>query len=185
MPKKFSDLRAKMAPEAQARVKARVRGALAEMPLQELRRARELAQQAVGEVLGMSQPEVSKLEQRSDALISTVRRYVEAMGGELEIVARFPEGAVRITQFQDIGRSRDAELPLASGGWMAREREDRDGRTFVVGDLHAYVARLGQGTPDESARWVREDRSSTAPARRPAKPARPVQRAKPAKPARQ
>ncbi len=158
MPKKFSDLRAKMAPEAQARVKARVRGALAEMPLQELRRARELAQQAVGEVLGMSQPEVSKLEQRSDALISTVRRYVEAMGGELEIVARFPEGAVRITQFQD-----------------------RDGRKFGVGDLHAYVATLGQGTPDESARWVREDRSSTAPARRSAKPARPVQRAKPAR----
>jgi predicted XRE-type DNA-binding protein len=106
MAKKFSDLRAKLAPEAQARVKARVQEALAEMPLQELRRARELAQQAVGEVLGMSQPEVSKLEQRSDALISTVRRYVEAMGGELEIVARFPEGAVRITQFQDIGPSR-------------------------------------------------------------------------------
>jgi predicted XRE-type DNA-binding protein len=93
-------------PEAQARVKVRVQEALAEMPLQELRRARELAQQTLGEVLGMSQPEVSKLEQRSDALISTVRRYVEAMGGELEIVARFPDGAVRITQFQDIGPSR-------------------------------------------------------------------------------
>ena len=106
MAKKFSDLRGKMSPEAQARVKVRVQEALAEMPLQELRRARELAQQTLGEVLGMSQPEVSKLEQRSDALISTVRRYVEAMGGELEIVARFPDGAVRITQFQDIGPSR-------------------------------------------------------------------------------
>jgi hypothetical protein len=50
----------------------------------------------------MSQPEVSKLEKRTDCLISTVRRYVEAMGGQLEIVARFPDGAVRINQFEDL-----------------------------------------------------------------------------------
>ena len=102
MAKKFSELRAKMSPEARARVDARVRAALQEMPLNELRRARELAQKTVGEVLGMTQPEVSKLEQRSDALISTVRRYIEAMGGELEIVARFRDGDVRITQFGDL-----------------------------------------------------------------------------------
>jgi transcriptional regulator with XRE-family HTH domain len=102
MAKKFADLRAKMSAEAQAEVAARVQATLQEMPLQELRRARELAQQTIGEILGMSQPEVSKLEKRSDALISTVRRYVEAMGGELEIVARFPDGAVKITQFSDL-----------------------------------------------------------------------------------
>ena len=81
------------------------------MPLNELRRALELAQKTVGEILGMTQPDVSKLEQRSNALISTVRRYIEAMGGELDIVARFPRGDVRITQFGDLDerRSRAAE----------------------------------------------------------------------------
>jgi len=102
MAKKFSELRAKMSPEARARVNARVQAALQEMPLNELRRARELAQKTLGEVLGMTQPEVSKLEQRSDALISTVRHYIEAMGGQLDIVARFPDGDVRITQFGDL-----------------------------------------------------------------------------------
>lgn len=102
MAKKFSELRAKMSPEARARVDARVQAALKEMPLNELRRAHELAQKTVGEILGMTQPEVSKLEQRSDALISTVRRYIEAMGGALDIVARFPDGDVRITQFGDL-----------------------------------------------------------------------------------
>ena len=105
MTKKFSELRATMSPEGRARVDARVQVALQEMPLNELRRAREMAQKTVGEILGMAQPEVSKLEQRSDALISTVRRYIEAMGGELDIVARFPGGDVRITQFGDLGRT--------------------------------------------------------------------------------
>ena len=102
MAKKFSELRAKMSPEARARVDARVQAALQDMPLNELRRARALAQKTVGDILGMAQPEVSKLEQRSDALISTVRHYIEAMGGELDIVARFPDGDVRITQFGDL-----------------------------------------------------------------------------------
>lgn len=61
-----------------------------------------MAQTTIGELLGMSQPEVSKLEQRSDALISTIRRYVQAMGGELEIVARFPGGTVKINQFNEL-----------------------------------------------------------------------------------
>jgi transcriptional regulator with XRE-family HTH domain len=102
MAKKFSELRAKTSPEARARVDARVQAALREMPLNELRRARELAQKTLGDILGMAQPEVSKLERRSDALISTIRHYVEAMGGELDIVARFPDGDVRITQFGDL-----------------------------------------------------------------------------------
>lgn len=116
MAKKFSELRAKMSPEARARVDARVQAALQEMPLNELRRARELAQKTVGDLLGMAQPEVSKLEQRSDALISTVRHYIEAMGGELDIVARFREGDVRITQFGDLDERKSA-------GGQRRKRE--------------------------------------------------------------
>lgn len=102
MARKFAELRAKMSSDSRARAEAMTRQLLKEMPLNELRRAHELAQTTIGELLGMSQPEVSKLEQRSDALISTVRRYVEAMGGELEIVARFSDGVVRLTQFEDL-----------------------------------------------------------------------------------
>lgn len=102
MARKFAELRAKMSSDSRARAEAMTRQLLKEMPLNELRRAHELAQTTIGELLGMSQPEVSKLEQRSDALISTVRRYVEAMGGELEIVARFPDGAVKINQFSEL-----------------------------------------------------------------------------------
>ena len=105
MARKFAELRAKMSPESRARAETMTRQLLKEMPLNELRRAHELAQTTIGELLGMSQPEVSKLEQRSDALISTVRRYVEAMGGELEIVAKFPGGAVKINQFSELKTS--------------------------------------------------------------------------------
>jgi predicted transcriptional regulator len=66
--------------------------------LGELRRARQLTQETLAETLGMSQPEVSKVEHRTDLYVSTLRRYVEAMGGELQIFARFPNGEVEIIQ---------------------------------------------------------------------------------------
>ena len=46
--------------------------------------------------------EVSKIEARADMYVSTLRSYIQAMGGELEIIARFPDGDVRINQFQDV-----------------------------------------------------------------------------------
>lgn len=102
MAKKFRDLvAATMRPEAQARAAEHTAAMLAEMPLNELRRARQLSQEVLARELGATQPEVSKLERRADMYVSTLRRYIEAMGGELEITARFPDGAVRITQFHD------------------------------------------------------------------------------------
>jgi hypothetical protein len=50
---------------------------------------------------GMSQPGIAQLEQRSDVFVSTLRRYIEAMGGELVITARFPFGETRISQFSE------------------------------------------------------------------------------------
>ena len=102
MAKKFSELRDKMSPERRARVEARVQTALKEMPLHELRRARDLTQMTLAKAMGTSQGEVSKIEQRTDVYVSTLRSYLEAMGGELEIVARFPDGAVRISQFGEL-----------------------------------------------------------------------------------
>lgn len=93
----------KLSPDAQARVKERVTTALDELPLQELRRARALSQVTLAELLNTTQPEVSKIEHRADLYVSTLRRYVEAMGGELDIVARFPDGSVRINQFEELG----------------------------------------------------------------------------------
>ncbi|MEJ7812990.1 MAG: XRE family transcriptional regulator [Gemmatimonadaceae bacterium] len=103
MAKKFRDLvTATMTPEAQARAAERTAAMLAEMPLNELRRARQLSQETLARELGATQPEVSRIEHRADMYVSTLRRYIEAMGGELEITARFPDGAVRITQFGDL-----------------------------------------------------------------------------------
>jgi len=61
-----------------------------EMSLRELRRAHKLTQERIAETLGIGQDQVSRLEQRSDLLISTLRSYVEAMGGRLTILAEFP-----------------------------------------------------------------------------------------------
>ena len=61
-----------------------------EMTLRELRKARQLTQVSVARELGINQDAVSRLEQRSDLLLSTLRKTVEAMGGSLSLIARFP-----------------------------------------------------------------------------------------------
>jgi len=77
---------------------------LAEMPLDELRRARGLSQKALAEVLHVQQPSIARLEKRTDMYLSTLRSHIEAMGGELEVIARFPDGAVRISTFSGVGK---------------------------------------------------------------------------------
>ena len=101
---KFSDLLAAMPPERQARVRQMAEEMRQEMDLAQLRTAHQLSQAALGEILHVEQPAVAKLEKRTDMYLSTLRRFIEAMGGELEIVARFPDHAVRITNFSDLGK---------------------------------------------------------------------------------
>ncbi len=108
MARKFAELEAKMSEEAIVRSDARYREMLAEMPLHELRRARGLSQEVLAKALQIKQPNVAKLEKRTDIYISTLRSTIEAMGGELDIVARFPDGAVRITNFSSIGKNETA-----------------------------------------------------------------------------
>ena len=102
MAKKFRDLIARKPAAWHASVEARKRQFLAEMPLHELRRARQLSQEQLAEELGATQAEISKIEHRTDMYVSTLRRFVEAMGGKLEIIAHFPDGTVRITQFHEL-----------------------------------------------------------------------------------
>jgi transcriptional regulator with XRE-family HTH domain len=85
-----------MSLERQARVAARVKAELALMPLHQLRNAREMTQTRLAEVLEMDQGNISKLEKRTDMYLSTLRSYIEAMGGALEIRAVFPDGVVKI-----------------------------------------------------------------------------------------
>ncbi len=103
MARNFNELRAKMSPESRARVEQRVKATLAAMPLEELREARELTQTQLAQVLQVSQGAVSKVERRADMYISTLRSYVSAMGGDLQIRAVFPDGEVIINQFAEIG----------------------------------------------------------------------------------
>jgi len=74
------------------KIEARAEGLIAEeMTLQELRQARKLTQVRMAKALGISQDGVSRLEKRSDLLLSTLRKSVEAMGGNLSLVAEFPD----------------------------------------------------------------------------------------------
>ena len=102
MTKNFSELRAKMGHERRARNDAAVKATLAEMPLNELRNARGLSQQMLAETLHIQQPAIAKLEKRADMYISTLRSHIRAMGGELDIIARFPDGDVKISNFAQI-----------------------------------------------------------------------------------
>lgn len=105
MPKNFRELEAKMSPESRARAEAKAKKMLAEMPLDELREARAMTQAHLAKILGVNQAAVSKLERRADMYVSTLQDFVKAMGGELKITARFPEGTVEINQFEAVKKA--------------------------------------------------------------------------------
>jgi DNA-binding XRE family transcriptional regulator len=98
---KFKELQTKISAGRRARVEERVREAIKEMALDELRAAREFTQAELSQVLRVDQGSISKLERRTDMYIGTLRRYIEAMGGRLQIRAVFPDGEVQINQFGD------------------------------------------------------------------------------------
>jgi DNA-binding XRE family transcriptional regulator len=86
---KWSEIKEKMTPERRARLDAEVRRDVLELELRELRQEAGKTQAEVAEVAEMTQAELSKFERRDDHLLSTLRRYVTALGGELEVVAVF------------------------------------------------------------------------------------------------
>lgn len=74
-----------------------------EMTLRDLRKAMELTQAEISEKLHMNQEAVSRLERRSDLLLSTLHAYIKAMGGELNLTAKFPNRPpITLTGFEDI-----------------------------------------------------------------------------------
>lgn len=87
----FDRLRSGLSPEERAKAAALTATMDAELSLAELRRARAMTQDQLAADLKVGQASIAKLERRADMYLSTLRRFVEAMGGELEIVARFPD----------------------------------------------------------------------------------------------
>jgi DNA-binding XRE family transcriptional regulator len=102
MTHKWKAIRGKFSTEREARIRQRVKEAVTVMTLQQLREARSLTQVNLAEVLNVNQGAVSKMEKRTDMYVSTLRSYIKAMGGDLQIKAVFPEGEVQIERFQGL-----------------------------------------------------------------------------------
>lgn len=105
---RFSDLRDQLSPESKKAVERKVMELREDMSLAELRQARQLTQESLSDTLHVGQAAVAKMEKRTDMYVGNLRRFIEAMGGELEVVARFPEGSVKINNFADIGAAGQA-----------------------------------------------------------------------------
>lgn len=103
MTKPYKLLREKMSQKARDASAIKTEKMLKEMMvLKELRNAMHLSQKKLASILSVDQANISQIENRTDMFISTLRGYITGMGGELDIIARFPEGEVHITQFEDI-----------------------------------------------------------------------------------
>jgi transcriptional regulator with XRE-family HTH domain len=85
-------------PERRAKVSSRANELIGEeMALQHVRKALDLTQEQMAKLLGIGQDSVSRIESRSDMLISTLQSYIEAMGGSLKVIAEFPDGRVSLS----------------------------------------------------------------------------------------
>ena len=113
MGKTLKERLSKLPAGRRAKVEARAAELLAEeMSLRDLRKARELTQERMAELLGIGQEGISRLEKRSDLLISTLRNYLARMGGQLELVVRFPDRpAVLLQDLAELGAAERQSPP--------------------------------------------------------------------------
>ena len=101
MAKSFDDLaRRTMSKHDRQRAHERASDIIAKLFLRQIREAVGISQKDLAEMIGVKQPGISKLEKQADMQIATLRRIIEALGGELDITARFPRGTVKIQQFE-------------------------------------------------------------------------------------
>ena len=105
MARNFKELEAKMAPERVARAEMKAKEIMADMLLAEIRKQMGLTQKELAAVLNIKQPTLSKIESQEDMQIGTLRRIIEALGGELELIAHLPRGDVRLSQFRQRDQS--------------------------------------------------------------------------------
>ena len=114
MAKNFKELQEKMPREVRLRSEALAEKMISEMGLAELRTAMDMTQESLANALHVKQASISKMERRSDMYISTLSKIIEAMGGELQIVAKMPNGNVKIRQFTQI-RQEESEAASTLG----------------------------------------------------------------------
>jgi len=106
MTAKWREIRRTHPPEVEDMIRRRVKDAAGVMTLYQLREARKLTQVNLAKVLEVNQGAVSRMEKRTDMYLSTLRSYIQAMGGQLQVKAIFPEGEVEIEQFEKLPESR-------------------------------------------------------------------------------
>ena len=100
MPRNFRELEAQMAPERLARAEIKAKEIMADMLLAEIRKQVGLTQKELAAALKIKQPSLSKIESQDDMQIGTLIRIIEALGGELELIAHLPGGDLRLSQFR-------------------------------------------------------------------------------------
>ena len=100
MARDFKELEEKLPADVRSQADAEAKEIMAEMVVAEIRKFMGFTQEELAEKLGVSQPSLSKLENQDDMQLSTLCRLIEALGGELEIIARLPEGDIRVRRFK-------------------------------------------------------------------------------------
>jgi transcriptional regulator with XRE-family HTH domain len=107
----YKEYKKRLTPEQTAKVKEMARALIAEeKSLREIRKTRDMKQAELAAKLGMNQGDLSKFERRTDVYLSSLREYVEAMGGTLELIATFPDtGPVKIAKLGDLVDSEEVE----------------------------------------------------------------------------
>ncbi len=105
MATKWRDIRGTHSPEVEERIRKSVEEVPRVMALYQLREARSLTQVNLAKVLNVNQGAVSRMEKRTDMYVSTLRNFIQAMGGQLQVKAVFPEGEVEIEQFETLAES--------------------------------------------------------------------------------
>jgi DNA-binding XRE family transcriptional regulator len=102
MARKWRDIRRTLSPEQEEETRQYAKSVVEAVTLNQLREARMLTQASLASILGVNQGSVSKMEKRTDMYVSTLRSFIQAMGGQLQIKAVFPEGEVEIEQFKNV-----------------------------------------------------------------------------------
>src|SRR5258705_2856184 len=118
--KNINQIIRELRPEGRAKVSARANELIGEeMALQHVRKALDLTQEQMAKLLGIGQDSVSRIESRSDMLISTLQSYIEAMGGSLKVIAEFPDGRGMLS---GLGREQTKQVKKRSASPTPRRK---------------------------------------------------------------
>jgi transcriptional regulator with XRE-family HTH domain len=134
----WEEIKAKAKPETIAAAAEKTRQMVERLHLADLRKAREMTQEDLARSLKISQTEVSQIERRSEVYISTLRRYIGALGGDVVITARFGDGVDVPLQ---IGPSYE-DPPFPGSDWVTfGEQDPPEGLVFFVCWRHTNMER--------------------------------------------